>query len=575
MACCRETTSRTQPSFHGAQTHSPGYFDYVEIAPTTGMVLLGDRNAIDLLPENSELTVTKPLILATMTKNALANLLRMGSSWTIILFLPPLLVRVLDKPTYGIWMLLLQVAGYVTLIDTGIQMAIARYVARAESLRDGDYMTRILSGSGVILITASFATILLTALASWRLNHLFHSIPPSISHSAQQALLVIGVSFALTLPFSTLAGFFAGLQKNEINAVAGSLGKFAGALGTAWAAYHHQGLLAMALWTGLGSFVQCSMYLFFWTRNAKPGLLRPSQVNGSMVRELLSFCSTIFVSQFCMLLISGLDMPIVVAFDFRSAAYYAVAITLSNFLSVPHGAIVSTVMPVAAGIGPNETAERIGQILQKATRFATAILCLTTLPLLLVMPLFLRIWVGQDYAQNTLNIAEILVVAQFIRLTMLPYATIGYAAGQLQRMLVAPISEAIVNVLFSLIAVRVIGAQGVAIGTLVGAVVSVTLHFLVSLPRTDCLVVSRRKLAWDGIIKPLAYPLPLFIISRAIIRSTSGPFFQLLTAATAELVLFFLFWKFTFEIVERRQVKEVLRHTFDRSAVILRALRTG
>src|SRR5271170_5815240 len=98
-----------------------------------------------------------------MARNAIENLLRMGSSWIIILFLPPLLVRVMDKPTYGVWVLLLQVAGCVTLFDIGVQTSIARFVARAERLRDREYMARILSSSGAILVAASLITISLTA----------------------------------------------------------------------------------------------------------------------------------------------------------------------------------------------------------------------------------------------------------------------------------------------------------------------------------------------------------------------------------------------------------------------------
>ena len=106
-----------------------------------------------------------------MAKNALANLLRMGTSWIIVLFLPPLLVRVMDKPAYSVWMLLLQVAAYVTIFDGGIQMAIARFVARAERLEERKYMSRLLSSAGAILMVASVVTILLTSLASWQLSH--------------------------------------------------------------------------------------------------------------------------------------------------------------------------------------------------------------------------------------------------------------------------------------------------------------------------------------------------------------------------------------------------------------------
>jgi O-antigen/teichoic acid export membrane protein len=522
------------------------------------------------VPELLNSANTKPVVLGIMAKNAVANLFRTGTGWVILLFLPPLLVRVLDKPTYSVWMLLLQVAAYVTVFDGGIQMSIARFVARAEPFEDPRYIARLLSSAGLILVSGSMATIALTVLASWQLNHLFHDIPALISGSAREALLLIGVSVALTLPFSVLAGFFAGLQKNEITAFAGSVGRFAGALGTAWAAFHHQGLVAMAAWTAFGTIAQSLILMVFWNRQMMSGLLRPSYVSRSTIREFLLFCSAMFVAQFSSILISGMDIPIVVAFDFHSAAYYAVAATLSNALIVPHGAIVSTVMPVAAGMSSGESPERLGGVLEKTTRFATAILCLIALPLLLVMPLFLRVWVGPEYAIHTLRFAEILVAAQFVRLTMAPYAFIGYAAGQFHRMLIAAISEGVVNLLFSLVAVRIIGAQGVAIGTLVGAVVSVWLHFSVSLPRTDCVVVDRKRLLWTGILKPSFCALPILLAALLLTRWILRPLPRLGLFATSELVLFVLFWKFSFDAGERGQIKALLHSAVGRSGKMLR-----
>lgn len=523
--------------------------------------------------ESADSAKSKPMILVTMARNAAANLFRSGASWIIVFFLPPLLVRVLDKPTYGVWMLLLQVAAYVTVFDSGIQTAIARFVARADLLQDRLYMSRLLSSVGAILVAGSLTTILLTILASWQLNHLFSDIPLSIAGDSRKALLVIGTSVALTLPFSVVAGFFAGLQKNEINALAVSLGKFTGALGTAWAAYSHKGLLAMAIWTGVGSLIQCLTYAIFWNREGTRSLLVLTLIDVGMIRKFLIFCSAMLVSQFSGILISGLDMPIVVAFDFHSAAYYAVAAMLSSALIVPYGAIISTLMPVAAGMSARDTPQRMGELLVKTTRFSTVVLCLITVPLLLGMPLFLRIWVGPDYAIHTLTLAGILVVAQFTRLSMLPYAMVGYAAGQLNRMLYAPISESIVNVSCSLIAVRIIGAPGVALGTLIGAFVSISVHLFVSLPRTDCVFVSRKRLARTGILKPVSFAVPILFVTLVLIRWISLPWFQLPLIITAELILSLLYWNFSFSTGDREQLKGLVRHGFNLSGRLFPVLR--
>jgi O-antigen/teichoic acid export membrane protein len=497
-------------------------------------------------------------VIASVTKNSLANLFRVGSSWIITLFLPPLLIRVMDKPAYAVWLLLLQLAAYITFFDGGIQMAIARYVARHQALGARDNLARTLSSVGFILILSSLISILIVALASWQLTSVFRSIPVGISSSARLALFVVGTSFALNLPFSVLAGFFVGRQQYEIGAFAISTGKFAGALGSGWAAYRHEGLLIMAIWIAAGNLIQALIYSFFWKRSETQGLLRPSWVERTVAREFVIFCSAMLVSQFSAILITGMDMPVVAAFDFRSAAYYGIASVLSNILAVPHGAVVSSLLPVAAEISASEDPGRLGQVLLRTTRFGTSVLCLITLPLFLLLPLFLKVWVGADYAAHSLLLGEILIVAQFIRLTMYPYALVGFVGGQQHRMLISPLAEGISNLVCSLVLVQVMGARGVALGTLIGAVVGVWLHFTVSMKRTDCIRIRRSKLLAQGIMKPLALTLP-FLFLGFLYGRFHLPLFKVSLTAVAECALFFLFWKFIFDDAERGAVLKLLR----------------
>jgi O-antigen/teichoic acid export membrane protein len=391
---------------------------------------------------------------------------------------------------------------------------------------------------------------------------------------ARAALFVIGASLALSLPFSVLAGFFLGLQKNELTAFSSSAGRIVGAMGTAWEAYHHRGLVAMALWVAFGNVLQCLLYRFFWGREAKREPLHLFQADRGVMRDFLLFCSAMVAVQFSGILITGMDLPIVAAFDFRAAAYYGVAATLAYALIVPHGAMVNPLMPVAAEISAAGDPQRLGKVVLKTTRFATALLCLITLPLLLLMPLFLRLWVGHDYAVHALLFAQILVVAQFARLTMLPYAMIAFAAGQQQRTLASPIAEGVVNLLASLVLVRMIGARGVALGTLIGAVVGVGLHFIVSLPRTDCVQVSRRRLLGEGIARPLAWALPILLGGALAGRRISSPLLQAPLAIGADLLLLALFWKFSFDAEERRQLRGLLGHFLSLGARLLPAART-
>ncbi len=481
--------------------------------------------------------------LARLAKNAVANLLRLGTTWLIVLLVPPVLVHALDKPAYATWMLVLQLGAYATLLDGGLQLAIGRFVARAEHAGDRVYLGEILSSAAVLLTGAAAVVLLLVGLGSLALPRFFHSIPGALMGQASAALLVVGGSLGLAFPSSVLAGLSLGLEKNQVNAVAGGVSKLVGAAGTVWAAVHHQGLVAMAMWTAAGTLVQPVIFVLASRAHGLRSLFRASLVKAATVWEFARFCSAMVASQFGTLLISGLDLPIVVAYDFRNAGYYALATTASNMMVVPHGAILSTLLPMISSMSMGGEAERMGRVLLRTTRLSTALLALLAVPLMAGMPTLLRLWVGADYARHTLLFAELLVAAQLVRLTLLPYALVGFGAGEQSRMLVSPSVESIVNFACSLFLVRWMGASGVALGTLIGAVVGVTLHFTNSMPRTRSIAFARGELLLRDILLPVAWSLPpaILLLGGLSLLTATPAKLLLLTGGFAAIAL--LFWK--------------------------------
>lgn len=498
-----------------------------------------------------------------LMKNVAANLSRIAAGWLVVLLMPPILVRSLDPPTYATWMLVLQLGAYASLFEAALQMATARFVAEADSRGDQRRMGSMVTSSALLLTLFGTALLLLIALAAWRLGAFFPSIPPSILPQARLALVITATSLALCLPCSALAGMYVGLQRNEVPALVGGTARILGAAGATWAAKTHHGLVGMALWTAAGTLLQPFLYLFLAGRSTWRPLLRLAHIGRDTLVEFARFCAATVVSQFGTLLITGLDIPIVAAGDFQSAAFYSVAATFSNMLVVPHSAIVSTIMPLSAGVIGEDTERRRGDFLLRTTRFATPLLCLTTFPLMLGMHGFLTLWVGPDYAGHALHIGLILVGAQFLRLTLVPYAIVGFSAGQQARMLVSPFAEGVLNLVLSLILVRTLGAIGVAIGTLCGAVLGITLHFVISMPRTDAVQFSRSQLLLNGILRPILLTLPplagYLLLFRLARTSTS----QALSLAAMEAALACFMWFLYFKPSERLSLQGLLRRRFN------------
>ncbi len=77
------------------------------------------------------------------------------------------------------------------------------------------------------------------------------------------------------------------------------------------------------------------------------------------------------------------------------------------------------------------------------------------------------------------------MVAQAVRMTCSPYAITGFSAGKQKQMLHSPVSEGTINLVCSFLGANWLGATGVAMGSLIGALAGVLFHLLVSIPRTQ------------------------------------------------------------------------------------------
>lgn len=500
-----------------------------------------------------------PRHLGRLAGNIVANLLRQGTSWLIVLFVPPLLVRTLSKDAYSTWMLVLQMGAYATMFDAGLQMAVSRFVAQAHASRNRTQMGEILSSATVLFLAGGALCLLAVCLAAAFFARMFPSVPAALQPQAARALLFVGGALALAFPSSVLAGLSLGLQRNHLNAIAGSVSKVLGSAGAVWAAIHHQGLAVMAAWVAAGYLAQPLVFAAGTWSQGLPSLLRTRLVRTHRMLEFARFSSAMVVSEVGMLLISGLDLPIVATFDFRNAGYYAIAITLSNLLAVPHGAFLSALVPVFSGISLDASPQRMGDVVLRVTRLGTVLLALVSVPLIVAMPTLLNMWVGAAYARHCLLFGEMLVTAQLLRLSLMPFSLIGFSAGQQSRMLLSPVVESLVNITCSVGLAWHLGAVGVAGGSLIGALVGVAVHFLKSMPAArSTLDFSRTHLLAAGILAPAAWAAGATALLLALLPLLHTPCFRLALIAVGVLLLAGIYWRFTLQAIDRLAFQTLL-----------------
>ncbi|MFZ1133846.1 MAG: polysaccharide biosynthesis C-terminal domain-containing protein [Candidatus Korobacteraceae bacterium] len=444
-------------------------------------------------------------------KNAAANLFRGASVAILTLVLPPFLTRMLPVEVYGAWSLVLQLSAYVSYLDLGLQTAVGRFVAHSTETGDRPRRDAIVSTALVMLATAALLAFAGLLILVGILPMLFRQMPSSLVSGTRLAVLLVGASLALGLPASVLSAVFIGLQRNEVPAIIVAASKFLGATALLLAAEYSRSLVVMAAIVACTNVVTYAIQYVVYMREASQIRVNPKLASWSAARELSSYCLSLAVWTFGMLLVTGLDLTIVAWYDFRSVAYYSVAASVVTFMNGTQNALFGALVSPVAVHHARQNERELGLALLHSTRYGMILLLVAAVPLCFAAKPLLTLWVGASYAQPATPLLVVLVVATVVRLSTTPFSAILIGTGQQKLVILTPLAEGIVNLVASLVAGRYFGALGVAFGTLVGSLVCLLGHLFYNMPRTAGIRFTRAAYVRDGLLRPLLTSLPAIL----------------------------------------------------------------
>ncbi len=279
------------------------------------------------------------------------------------------------------------------------------------------------------------------------------------------------------------------------------------------AVFLHGSLATMGAAVALVNIATGLFQIVAWRRLASRICMSLALVDYDVVKQMARYCFFLSIWTAGMICVSGLDVTIVGHYAYDETAYYSIATLPTNFMILLISSMLGPVMPASSALSTHRSASEMGDILSRTTRYSTMLLLLTGLPLIVCGLPILRLWVGPVFALHSITYLRILVLANIIRNLCAPYATIVAATGQQGAATVAAVSEALVNLSFSIYLASRYGAIGVAFGTLLGSFVSVGLHFAVSMHFTyKTLSISRTQLFLKGIFRPAIVAIPSILL---------------------------------------------------------------
>jgi O-antigen/teichoic acid export membrane protein len=275
----------------------------------------------------------------------------------------------------------------------------------------------------------------------------------------------------------------------------------------------HGKIATMGFAVAIVNVVTGSLQVVAWRKKASHILISLRSADYRVLKKMARYCSLQSIWTLGMLCVTGLDITIVGHYDYVETAYYSIATLPTTFVLLIISSMVNPLMPASSAMSTQRSAVEMGEFLVKITRYSTLLLLLTGLPLIVCGYQILSLWVGSEYALHTYKYLRILVLANAIRSLCAPYAAMISATGRQGAATVTAISEAVVNLSSSLYLASRYGAIGVALGTVLGSLVSVSLHFLITMHFThETMTISRLRLFRRGVVQPAVVAIPSIVL---------------------------------------------------------------
>ncbi len=396
--------------------------------------------------------------------NLFANWLNHGVSLVIGIFLMPYVLHILGDAQYGSWIFINAIAGYSGLLYLGFGQTISRYVAHYHAKQDWNRLNHISNVIFAIYLGMGALALITAGVIAWLAPHL--SDWGSISlFEIRLVILILGLNVFVGLAGSVFGGVLMGIQRFDIERGVNLTGGILRLVLTVLFLKAEWGLLTIAVIFFAVTLVENLGQCFFAFRQVKTFRIGTRYLDWNILKECGSFSGFAFIDAIAWTMIEATD-SILIGIFFSPAAIvpYYIALRLTQFINMPISQIGKVFMPRAGELHANEE----HQALQKL------VLNGVSLSFLLVTGFFIGVcffgntlittWIGPGYPQSHL-LLMILLGARIVALPVATFRSVLYGMGNVKIPSLIYMSEAIANLILSLILIQSMGLIGVALGT--------------------------------------------------------------------------------------------------------------
>jgi O-antigen/teichoic acid export membrane protein len=402
-----------------------------------------------------------------LLRNAVANWVGFAAQIAAAFFVSPVLVHGLGDQRYGIWSLVESVLAYLMLFDLGVAASVVRYVARFEATRDQGALDRVFSASVCIFALAGAAVLGVTLTLAFPAFGLLR-VPADLATEGRWMLVLLGLNLAVGLPMNVFACVLDGLGRYPAKSAVRTTGIVVRSALFLIVIRGGGGLLPVALavtaYTMLEHLAMAvAVYHYLPRLRFSPRLVdRPTlrAIRGYSIDALLAMVAGRVSFQTDALVINAF-LPT------QAITFFAVAGRLIEYAKDSLRVATTVLTPAVSALEARGDDDAIRAVFIENTRYVLWLILPVQLGLLLLGRPFLRLWMGPPYDELSYPTMAILAVPLALALSQSVSVRILYGTGRLRWFARVVMGEAAANLLLSVLLVRPLGIEGVALGTTV------------------------------------------------------------------------------------------------------------
>ncbi|ACU90632.1 lipopolysaccharide biosynthesis protein [Desulfomicrobium baculatum] len=416
-------------------------------------------------------------------KGALVSFLQYGTQMVLQLFLAPLVLRIAGQETLGAYALLMQVLGYLAMLDLGISVSLNVFMARATGCDDsGKRLVAVLSTARTFLCISNALIASIIFLFSTRLGIFFSSTQQTVE-SIQYGMLILATWQALKSPWSVFGIGLSATQNLATSGVIGIIGNAGRLIFSLGFLFLGMGLAGLILGHVLAEALNFTLSSWQF-RKTYPSLKPRWGISDRvLLKEMLSFGLQSMLINIAWRLVYLTD-NIVVGYLFGAAAvsvYYSTQMPTTIAFNIVNR-IHDNASPALNEISARGEARKLRDSFLKLHRYSL----LFALPLAggiyLLNQKFVTLWVGSgQYAGDTMTTA----LAAFVLLTTINHLSFIFfiSSGRILLFGIIGVLEGLTNLGLSIWLGKIIGLEGVMLASVIANIPATALVLYISMRR--------------------------------------------------------------------------------------------